>query len=402
MDSHAHPLPPEGPAQDALTPCPQRLDSVAALAAAMAHDLNNAFTPLLMVTAMLRPHVRDASGLGLLSLLDDSVQRGAAVVRQVMAFSRGLQGQRTRVHVGHIAQQLERRLQDLHGFGVGFTLLVQDDLWAVRADPALLLEMLQHLCTRALEAQPAGGHLTVTIRNVPQDASATGNDAPTADRVVVALRDSGLSLTADVLARAAVSDEGTGDPSWLRRVLDVVASHDGTLRLDGDDGGTRTIRIELPIAEPRDLSAWHDPEPDADLEGRGELVLVVDDEHAVRLAIAHTLERHGYRTLQAADGARAVTLYGEHREAIALVMCDLVMPDLGGWATIDALRKLNPHVRLVASTGDAAGGHRATGAHVDVPHVIKKPYTVEALLRTVRQALDAGMAADDAPAGQPA
>ena len=108
----------------------------------------------------------------------------------------------------------------------------------------------------------------------------------------------------------------------------------------------------------------------------------------MRLAIAHTLERHGYQTMQAADGGRAVTLYGEHRHDVALVIADLAMPDLGGWATIAALRKLDPNVRLVASTGDAAGGHRARGTH-DVAHVIKKPYSVEALLRTVRQALDA-------------
>jgi CheY-like chemotaxis protein len=377
--------------QDDPAPCPQRLDSVAALASGMAHDLNSAFTPLLMVTEMLRPHVRDAAGLALLGLLDDSVQRGAAVVRQVMAFSRGLQGQRTRVHVGHIAQVLERRLQDLHGDAIGFTLLVQDDLWAVRADPALLHELLGLLCTRALDGQPAGGHLTVTIRNVTSEAPVEGQTGamPAGDHVVVALRDSGLPVTSADLARVAAGDTTGADGPWLARVLGIVGSHDGVLRVEGEDTGKRTIRIVFPIAEPRDLATWHDPEPDADLEGHGELVLVVDDEHAVRLAIAHTLERHGYRTLQAADGGRAVTLYGEHRDDIALVVADLAMPDLGGWPTIAALRKLNPDVRLVASTGDAAGGHRATGSHVDVPHVIKKPYTVEALLRSVRQALDA-------------
>ncbi|WP_239492745.1 response regulator [Luteitalea sp. TBR-22] len=357
----------------------------------MAHDLNNAFTPLLMVTDMLRPHVHDAAGLGLLALLEDSVQRGAAVVRQVMAFSRGLQGQRTRVHVGHIAQVLERRLQDLHGQAPGFTLLLQDDLWAVRADPALLHELLWHLCSRALDAQPVGGHVTVTIRNVTHDAPLAGvtGEIPAGDYVVIALRDSGLPVSGRVLARIAAGEPHGAEDQWLARVLAITSSHDGFLRVEGEEAGKRTLKILLPIAEPRDLASWHDPEPGADLEGRGELVLVVDDEDAVRLTIAHTLERHGYLTMQAADGGRAVTLYGEHRHDVALVIVDLAMPDLGGWATIAALRKLEPEVRLVASTGDAAGGHRATGAHLGVRHVIKKPYTVEALLRTVRQALDA-------------
>jgi two-component system cell cycle sensor histidine kinase/response regulator CckA len=121
--------------------------------------------------------------------------------------------------------------------------------------------------------------------------------------------------------------------------------------------------------------------------GRGELVLIVDDEDGMRDSIRLNLESHGYRTIGAHNGAEAVTIYAERTSEIAVVLTDMMMPIMGGLGTIRALRAINPHVHVVAMSGVEAGVNAAKGADGEVPHFIPKPYTAENLLQTLSRVL---------------
>jgi CheY-like chemotaxis protein len=117
-------------------------------------------------------------------------------------------------------------------------------------------------------------------------------------------------------------------------------------------------------------------------------LLIVDDEESIRATLGRTLERHGYRVIMAQDGAEAVGLYAERKAEIAAVLTDMMMPVMDGPATIVALQRMNPDVRIIGASGHDANGKVAKAAGAGVKHFLPKPYTAEALLRTLRQVLD--------------
>ena len=166
-----------------------------------------------------------------------------------------------------------------------------------------------------------------------------------------------------------------------------MRSHGGFLELDSEEGKGTTFTIYLP-ANTDEVPAIIVPEA-ALLEGRNELVMVVDDEAIIREVARIILEKFGYRVLLAVDGVDAVAQYALHCEKVATVITDMAMPIMGGPATILALRGINPKVKIIASSGSAAEAVRkdAGAAGANISDFIHKPYTAEQLLAVVRKAI---------------
>ncbi len=369
----------------------QRLESIGTLAGGIAHDLNNVLAPIMLSLEMLQMSVPNEADRELLETIYLSAQHGADLVRQVLTFARGIEGERREVRVSHLVRDVERTARDTFFKHIVVKTSVPADLWRVLGDQTQLLQVLMNLCVNARDAMPDGGTLTIAAENVTLDASdaAVNIEATSGAYVLLRVEDSGTGIAPADLERIfdpffTTKEVGAGTGLGLSTSLAIVRSHGGFLRVYSEPGAGTTFRVYLPALTNASGEATQTP---AELHrGHGELVLVVDDEPSVRLITQRTLEAFGYRVAVAADGAEAVAIYARRGDEIAVVLTDMMMPVMDGAATIRVLRKMNPSVRIIAASG-LMTHVRGTGTALGIRHVLTKPYAAEALLTALHECL---------------
>jgi PAS domain S-box-containing protein len=375
----------------------QRMESIGTLAGGIAHDLNNVLAPIIMAIDLLKLSVTDERGRSMLTTMAASARRGAEMVRQVLSFARGVEGRRVEVHPRHLIREIEKIALDTFPKNIRIETRAGPDLWTVTGDPTQLHQVLINLCVNARDAMPEGGRLVVGAQNQVLDAhyAAMNIEAKAGPYVIVQIEDTGTGIPPAILDKIfdpffTTKALGKGTGLGLSTSLAIVKSHDGFIRVYSEPGRGTRFQIYLP-ARPDGAGLVAAAVRSELPRGRGETVLVVDDEESIREIAQRTLEAFGYRVLLASDGAEAVTLYAGRREEIAVVLTDMMMPVMDGAATIRALLEINPGARVIAASGIAANGEVARSIGAGVRHFIPKPYTADTLLKTLRQTLDEGL-----------
>jgi PAS domain S-box-containing protein len=371
----------------------QRMESIGTLAGGIAHDLNNVLTPIAMAIDMLRDAITDSGSLELLDSVETSTRRGADLVRQVMTFARGMEGNRVPVSVRRLVEDVADLARALVPPAIVVTTDIDGEIASVSGAPTQLHQVLLNLVMNARDAMPAGGALVLGARNVQLEAphAAMGPRARPGRYVAVDVRDSGRGIPPALRGRVfepffTTKAAGAGAGLGLSIAQALVRSHGGFVALASEEGTGTTATVHLPVGEV--VEALADELPAELPRGRGELLLLVDDEAVVRAITQQALEASGYRVMAARDGAEAVAMYGARSGDIALVLMDVVMPVMDGLAATHALRRIHPAVRVVAASGLNAGGSESGLAEAGVRWFLPKPYAPEPLLRTVRAALD--------------
>ena len=374
----------------------QRMESIGTLAGGIAHDLNNVLAPILMSIELLKLNAgSDPKRSHILDTIYVSCRRGADLVHQVLSFARGVDGQRVAIRLRHQIGDLEGIISETFPRNIQIVTEVADDLWPITGDPTQLHQVLLNLAVNARDAMPSGGTLTLAAINVTIDLqyAGTSHEASAGPHVLLQIIDTGLGIPPEVRDRIfepffTTKALGQGTGLGLATVHAIVQSHGGFLSVDSEVGRGTTFKVYLPADPALQTTATQNPFPVALPHGRGELALVVDDEFSIRDITQKTLEAFGYRVLTARDGAEAVALYTTQAHEIAIVITDMMMPVMDGSATIAALRRLNPSVRIIAASGLEVAGNviRATGA--GVKDFLVKPFTAETLLKLVREVLD--------------
>jgi PAS domain S-box-containing protein len=374
----------------------QRLESVGILAGGIAHDLNNVLAPILMSIDLLRMDETDPERLAILAGVESSAQRGADMVRQVLTFARGAEGRRISVQVRHIVREVEKIVRDTFPKNIMLRTDVPGELWPVTGDPTQLHQVMVNLAVNARDAMPCGGTLSVALREVmvtEQEAALESRAKPGA-YVVLEVADTGTGIPAQVMERIfdpffTTKETGKGTGLGLSTSASIVKSHDGFMAVESTVGKGSTFRVFLPadteaITGPRDAIA-----PTAK-RGLGELILVVDDEPAVRVITKRALERLGYRVLTAGDGAEAISQFAAHRDEVALVITDMMMPVMDGSTLIEMLVRMEHSVRIVAVSGvvSALREVEEQAGRDNVRGFLQKPYSTDILLASIREALD--------------
>jgi len=371
----------------------QRMESIGTLAGALAHDLNNVLTPIAMSIDLLRDGTRDPGSLEILETIETSVRHGADLVRQVLTFARGMEGRRTAVGVRQLVRDIAQLTRESMPTTVAIDTDIAGDVASVIGEPSQLHQVLLNLVANARDAMPRGGALTLGARNVQIDERLPDMGPRARPGPFVALRvsDTGPGIPPEVEARLfepfwTTKEVGQGAGLGLPTARAIVRSHGGFISLSSEVGHGATFTVHLPAAEVLESLAG---EAASDLpRGRGELVLLVDDEAVVRAITQQALEAVGYRVMAARDGAEAIAMYLARREDIAVVLTDVRMPVMDGIATVQALRRINPEARIVAASGPSAGRSESALAEAGVRWFLPKPYAPEPLLRTLRAALD--------------
>jgi PAS domain S-box-containing protein len=372
----------------------QRLENLGRLAAGIAHDLNNMLTPLTMSVDLLESSCRDPASRGVLATMETAVRRGADLVGQILTFTRGLGGGRRPLQVGPLMKEPARLFRQTFPRSITIDTVIAEGLWPVHADPTQLHQVLTNLCVNARDAMPSGGRLRITAANgrLDGEAARAHDGLPPGPYVVLQVEDTGTGIPADILGRIfepfyTTKEVGKGTGLGLATAQNIVRNHGGRIGVESTVGQGTRFTVYLPAADAPEAG----PAEAAPRElpgGKGEWLLVADDEAALLHIAKLGLTAAGYQVLTAANGAEAVALYAQRREDIAAVLTNLMMPVLDGPATIQALQRLNPAVRVIVFSGMMGGAEAAQALGQGVRAFLPKPYTLEVLLTTVRSVLD--------------
>ena len=369
----------------------QRMESIGTLAGGIAHDLNNILAPILMSVGLLKDGETAPDRIRLLDAIEISGRRGSDMVRQVLSFARGVEGKRMQMNVRHLFRDVQKLMRESIARNIDVSFSAPPDLWTVTADVTQLHQVLMNLCVNARDAMPEGGSLTVVAANRVLDEVYTGmtGELSPGQHIAITVADSGTGMSPKTQERIfepffTTKDLGKGTGLGLSTVLTIIKSHGGTIDVHSEPGNGTTFTILLPAdaTQATGIVKTEAPLP----RGKGELIMVVDDEEKIRTLARATLEKFGYRVVDAKHGAEAVALYAQHRDT-ALVITDLAMPVMDGFATMIALRAINPALRLIASSGQSTKDGDARARESGMRMLLNKPYTVDVLIRAVDDVL---------------
>lgn len=367
----------------------QRLESIGTLAGGVAHDLNNVLTPILMSLAILRMKLTHPRDVELLNSLESSANRGADMVKQILSFARGVENRSTLLRAKDVLHEIEHLI--LETFPKSLRLVVNraEDVWGLEGDPTQLHQVLLNLCVNARDAMPEGGELTLSVSNVTIDGqfASMHPDATPGPHVVFEVRDSGVGIPADLRDRIfdpffTTKEVGKGTGLGLSTTLGIVRSHRGFIDVTSQMRKGTAFRVYLPAKTTMEEIREAPPVRHQQRMGAGELLLVVDDESAILTTTRQTLEAFGYRVITACDGTDAIATFLKGAEKPALVITDMMMPNMDGPAMIQALQKIQPGMPFIGASG-LNHQMQAQVTSLGVKHFLRKPYTADALLEAI-------------------
>jgi two-component system cell cycle sensor histidine kinase/response regulator CckA len=372
----------------------QRLESIGTLASGVAHDLNNILVPILMAAPLLRGDVPEEEREKFLAIVEQSAQRGASIVKQVLTFARGADGDRILLQPIYLVEEIAKIVQETFPKSVTVRTNYPEDLRTLVADPTQLHQILLNLCINARDAMPNGGSLKLILENFEVDdhyASMTPG-AKAGPHVLLEVSDTGTGIPRETIDKIfdpffTTKELGEGTGLGLSTVIGIVKSHGGFMEVDSEMGRGTSFKVFLP-ANMSELEAAQTSEAAPLPPANGELLLIVDDEKAILQVAKAILEDHGYRVLTAADATEALAIFALRMNEIELVLTDLAMPFMDGVALIRTLQKMKPDVRVIASTGRGGQDARANEiAHLNVRASLTKPYNKNKLLATLHDVL---------------
>jgi PAS domain S-box-containing protein len=369
----------------------QRLETVGRLATGIAHDLNNILAPIMMSVNLLRENFSEPRCAPLLETLCEACRRGAEMIRQILSFTRGQAGGSSQVDLQLLLQEMARIAGETFPRSITVQTVPAKGLWPVQGDATQVHQILMNLCVNARDAMPNGGTLLLQAENrvlaagIPELPA----DAKPGDYVLIRVSDTGSGMSRDVINRIwepffTLKPAGQGTGLGLSTVLTIVKAHDGFIRVESEPGRGSCFDVFLPAASLAPNPAAPAQEPLAQA-GRGELILVVDDEHAFQEITKAILQKHGYRVLTASDGREGLEVFIRHQGEIDLVMTDMNMPSMGGGAFVNAVRQLKPEVCILTVSG-LSEHDRFSNSVPGVP-LLLKPFSTERLLAAASELL---------------
>ena len=370
----------------------QRLESIGTLASGIAHDLNNILAPILMTAQLLETQLHDEQSKRLLPLLVTNVKRGANLVKQVLSFARGLENKNTILQVKHLLFEIKQIAKETFPKSIETYTDIPQYLSTVSGDATQLHQVFMNLCVNARDAMPDGGTLSISAENlfIDKNYARMNLEAEFGPYIVVTVTDTGTGIPPEILDRIfepffTTKQLGKGTGLGLSTAIGIIKSHGGFVKVYSEVGKGTQFKVHLPAVEAMEMLEPKEVEMPL---GHGELILVVDDEAAIREIIETSLETYNYKTLIASDGIEAVALYAEYREKISVVLMDMIMPDMDGPTTISRLQKINPHVKIIAISGLASSDKLAAARRTGVKTFLSKPYTMKELLKTIDRVLN--------------
>ncbi|PZV12028.1 MAG: histidine kinase [Leptolyngbya sp.] len=368
----------------------QRLESIGALAGGIAHDLNNVLAPILMAVPLLEMQPESSKRQKWLKMIDASARRGASLVKQVLTFARGTEGERSLLEMKHLVYEIKQIAEETFPKAITIMTHIPNNLWTLWGDVTQLHQILMNLCVNARDAMPNGGVLRISGENcqLEENDDRLQVNAPAGSYIVLTIADTGTGIAADVLDRIfdpffTTKELGKGTGLGLSTVMTIIHRHSGFMTVSSQVGNGTTFKVYLPASQDDEHQASGISEM---ADGSGEWILVADDEETIREATKTMLEAYGYRVLTASNGIEAIALYTRHQDDIQIALMNIMMPTMDGATAIRTLQAINPQLKIVATSGLTTHETLAEmGLQVD--HCLLKPFTAPELLLAIQQQL---------------
>jgi two-component system, cell cycle sensor histidine kinase and response regulator CckA len=372
----------------------QKMDAIGRLAGGIAHDFNNLLTGILSYSDLILQELRPNDPMRAdVEQIRDAGQRAAGLTRQLLAFSRRQLLHPRVVSLNTTVTELEPMLQRLLGAGARLETDLDPELGKVLADPAQVEQALVNLVLNAAEAMPEGGLLRITTSNLEPDPTGWQQENGTQPAGYVSLTISDTGIGMDDATRSRIFEPffttkrtASGRGLGLATVYGIVEQSGGQIAVESAPGQGTAFTIYLPRYWGPGAAVGT---ADQRLPQVGtETLLLVEDEAAVRASVRRLLEWHGYTVLEARNGEDALRVYEANESGIDLVLTDLVMPEMGGHELIERLRAHNPALRVLFMSGYTERAFSSNGSMPPGTGFVEKPFTVETLLRRLREVLD--------------
>ena len=372
----------------------QKMEAIGRLAGGIAHDFNNVLTVVQGYCDLLCPRLAlDATSLEMVHTIQEASERASALTRQLLAFGRRQVLQPRVLALDGVVADFDRLLQRLAGETIRCVVEVEPAPWRVRVDPAEFGRVLMNLALNARDAMPNGGTLTIRCRNVLVAAGDdVAVDVPVGRCVLVEVEDTGVGM--DEAAQAhlfepffTTKDASHGSGLGLATVLGIVQQSGGAIRCRSTLGVGTCFRVWLPAVDAEDDGVRAACRGATPLPRGSEVVLLAEDEPGVRALSQRVLANSGYTVVEAANGQLALAAAERHAGAIALLVSDVMMPEMGGVELWERLRRLRPGLPVLFVSGYSPDD-RVRVAVAAGARFLSKPFTPLQLAAAVRAAID--------------
>jgi PAS domain S-box-containing protein len=374
----------------------KRMESIGTLAGGIAHNINNHLTPILGYAQLLRskPSLDKDNCLPMLTTIENNAKKGAALVRQLLSFAKGVEIQYTTIQISDLIRDTIQMAKETFSFpqSIIFFTDLPPKLWTVSGDKNELEQVLINLMVNAGHAMPNGGNLSISAENlyISEEMRRINHYAGVGNYIVITVEDTGTGMPPEILERIfepffTTKDIGKGTGLGLSTVLGTIKSHKGFINVDSEVGKGSKFQVFLPSVNQEVIAL--EPDYGEMYPGRGELILVVDDEPQVLEVTKNILESYNYQTITAKNGMEAIAIYARYKQQIRAVLMDMMMPEMDGSSAISNLKKINPQVKIIACSGRNIQNMLEPSNENQVPAILLKPYTNQELLETLSYVL---------------
>jgi PAS domain S-box-containing protein len=372
----------------------QKMEAVGQLTGGLAHDFNNLLTGIAGSLELLKARVAQGRLDELERYIDaaeSAASRATALTHRLLAFARRQTLDPKPILASQLIADMEDLIRRTVGPEIALEMIFAPGLWPTLCDPNQLENAILNLCINARDAMPEGGRLTIAISNTSVEGPDAGQDLQPGPYVVIAVTDTGMGMSPEVIARAfdpffTTKPTGRGTGLGLSMIYGFAKQSGGQVQIRSEIGRGTTMRIYLPRftgpAEHRKEQAERSEPPRAEA---GQAVLVVDDEASIRMLVAEVLDELGYATMEAGDGASGLEVLLSDRR-IDLLVTDVGLPGgMNGRQMADAARQARPDLKVLFITGYVDNAEIRSGGSMDKGmHILTKPFTLDMLAGRIK------------------
>lgn len=371
----------------------QKMESIGLLAGGIAHDFNNILSAIMGYASLMKMKMDQKDPLyEHVDVIESSAERAAELTTQLLAFAREGDYHKSTCNVNIIFQETVKLIKNTFDKSIAIETRFSPFLPPVIGDSGQIHQVFMNLCLNARDAMPDGGRLIIEtgVTEISEAYGKTHIDAKTGKHVVVYVTDTGTGMDEATKQRIfepffTTKEQGKGTGLGLAVVYGIVKKHGGFIHVYSEEGKGSTFKVYLPVKSGPKIDKADKDEP---VQDGHEGILVVDDEFSVRNLASAILKGHGYKVFLAMNGEEAVEVYKKNKKRIDLVILDLIMPIMGGITTYEKLKKINPQLKVLLSTGFSLTGKAKELLQSGLCDLIQKPFQVKSLLLKVRQSLD--------------
>ncbi len=371
----------------------QRLETIGQLASGIVHDLKNILQPILMGAEILRRRLKDESNLRIINIIELSVQRGRNLLNQILAFSKGMGGEKGVIQVKHLIREIEIILKETFPKSIKIEVEVPTNLLPIMADPNQINQILMNLCVNARDAMPNGGTLKIKAQNINLEkhyATQVPGIKP-GPYILITVEDTGIGVPPEIIDKIfdpffTTKEPGEGTGLGLSIVKNIVKEHGGFINVYSEVGKGTIFKVYLPaLAEEVKVEVEH-LEEEIPL-GNGELILVAEDEISILEMLGSTLENNNYKVITAVNGAQALVKFAQRKNEIKLLIADLGLPIIDGVELIKTIQKIQPKAKIIAMSGLEIPISLPDISSLNISSLIQKPFDARTFLREVTKVL---------------